>query len=98
MNTGLIESWSGDPSVMGPLYPFVGSEIVLFVFCFAFWIVYTIWQLWFEARGYAREAEDLRQGQQLQSVISGNRPYRAADPLFEKFAPPGSGRDLAAED
>lgn len=48
MKTGLIDSWTNNPLDVGPLYPFVGWEMALFVVCLILWIVYTIWQIRFE--------------------------------------------------
>ena len=59
MNTGLIESWSSNPIEIGPMYPFVGFEVVLFVISLIVWIAYTLWQMKFERDTYATEMEEL---------------------------------------
>lgn len=41
MRTGLVESWAGNPAEVGPIYPFVGSEVTLFVICFVLWVLCT---------------------------------------------------------
>jgi hypothetical protein len=69
MNTGLVESWNGNPVETGPLYPFVGWEIPLFLLCFALWVGYTIWQMAFERRVYRMEEENLAEGDNLDRTL-----------------------------
>ena len=69
MNTSLVESWSGNPADMGPLYPFVGFEVPFFLVCVLFWVGYTVWQMKFERRTYEIEEQDLAQGDHLSRVI-----------------------------
>lgn len=59
MQTGLVTSWSGNPLEQGPLYPFVGSEMILFLICIALWVAFTVWQLKFETGCYSKEAQAL---------------------------------------
>jgi hypothetical protein len=73
MKTGLVESWAKNPSEMGPLYPFVGLEIPLFLICFVVWVLYTVWQMKFELSNHAREREDLSQEDRLLKTIEDNR-------------------------
>lgn len=84
MQTGLIENWTGNPLAIGPMYPFVGMEILLYVVCFAVSIVYTVWQLKFEADTYRREAQalatDLRE-----TIIAG------APDCYDRSASAGAG-------
>ncbi len=58
MTTGKITSWTGNPLDIGPLYPFVGWEMPLFLLCFALWFAYTVWQLKFESATYSAELEE----------------------------------------
>jgi len=59
MKTGLIETWAVNPADVGPMYPFVDHEVILFLVCFVFWAAYTIWQLRFEWQHFAREDREL---------------------------------------
>lgn len=43
MNTGMISTWATDPTTIGPMYPFVGSEFYLTV---ALAVSYLVWQVW----------------------------------------------------
>jgi hypothetical protein len=73
MKTGLIENWTGNPMEVGPMYPFVGYEVHLFLICVVLWIVYTIWQMKFEASKYSEEVATLSTGDQLEKTIAKNR-------------------------
>ena len=73
MRTGLVESWGGNPMELGPLYPFVGSEMFLFIVCFALWVAYTIWQTKFEAARYAEEAQTLAESDRPVDTIQESR-------------------------
>ena len=37
--TGTFDSWPADPMDLGPLYPLVGSEILMTVICFWYSLV-----------------------------------------------------------
>ncbi len=74
MQTGLIENWTGNPLDIGPMYPFVGMEMALFVVCAALAIVYTVWQLKFESRTYDEEAAALAAPSDLQDAIVAGAP------------------------
>ncbi len=39
LSTAIIETWAGaDISQIGPIYPMVGSEVVLFIIGLVFWL------------------------------------------------------------
>ncbi len=84
MRTGLIESWTGNPLEIGPMYPLVGLEMLLFVISFALAIIYTIWQLRLEARTYEKETRALGTDAELRSTIIAGAPhcYDHAEPLL----------------
>ncbi len=56
MTTG-IESWAGTISEIGPIYPFVGSEVLLFIIGVVTWIGWHIWQSINETRTYEEEKQ-----------------------------------------
>ncbi len=43
MSTGSFENWAGDIADIGPIYPFVGSEFLLWIIGLALWIIWHIW-------------------------------------------------------
>ena len=75
MKTSMVESWTGNPADMGPLYPFVGNEVPFFLLCVLFWIVYTLWQMKFERRTYEGEERDLAEGDHLSRIIESNQEH-----------------------
>ena len=50
MNTGKIENWAGNILDIGPLYPFVGTEFVLFLIGLVFWLGWHAMQFRVESR------------------------------------------------
>lgn len=73
--TGLIESWTSDPTLIGPMYPFVGSEVFMVILCSIIWIAWTIWQYRFEGQLYQDQAASLKKGDNLEKVV---KEYQAA--------------------
>ena len=57
MRTGQIDTWTGNPADVGPMYPFVGYEVPLFVVCVALWLAYTVWQMKHENAVYQDELD-----------------------------------------
>lgn len=57
MSTTPVETWAAELTEHGPIYPFVGSEGLMVILCFAAWIVWHIWQIRAEKRD---EEEALR--------------------------------------
>ena len=56
MTTG-IENWLGSMADLGPLYPFVGSEFVLWIIGVALWLVWQISCTRAENRQYQEEID-----------------------------------------
>jgi len=64
MATGQVESWAGTIADIGPMYPFVGTEVIWVIVGVVFWLAWHVIQ----ARKENREwEEDLRKfgGKQL---------------------------------
>lgn len=47
-----IASWAVDLSTIGPIYPFVGTEVLWLLIGVFFWLGFHIWQIRFEDRTY----------------------------------------------
>ena len=60
MQTGLIKNWLGNPLEIGPMYPFVGLEMVFFVVSFALAILYQIADGTHLEKGDRVQAADVR--------------------------------------
>jgi hypothetical protein len=63
-----ITTWSANPTDIGPMYPFVGSEGIFLVICVAGWLVWHIWQIKAENATYEEESGKL-QGESLIEAI-----------------------------
>ena len=45
MTTGSFTDWAGSIADIGPIYPFVGTEFILFLIGIAFWVACHIVQI-----------------------------------------------------
>ena len=45
MTTGSFTDWAGSIAEIGPIYPFVGTEFILFLIGIAFWVAWHIVQI-----------------------------------------------------
>ena len=52
MSTTEITSWAVDLSTIGPIYPFVGTEMLWLFLGLIFWIGFHVWQIRFENQTY----------------------------------------------
>ena len=59
--SGGFQSWSVDPGGMGPIYPFVGSEVPLLAVCLVLWVAWIVWQLRNERAEYADATRAIRE-------------------------------------
>ena len=57
MRTGHIENWSGNMIDIGPLYPFVGSEFLLWIIALVIWLAWHYWQGRIEKKEYDDDIE-----------------------------------------
>lgn len=64
-----IESFAGTITDIGPMYPFVGSELLLVVVAGAFWIVWHVLQLRAEQREFEEDAARLRSEDGMRKAI-----------------------------
>ena len=59
MTTGEIESFAANMADIGPLYPFVGWEMLLVVLTFVFWLGWHVRQYRMEKREYEEDLEQI---------------------------------------
>ncbi|MFZ5791743.1 MAG: hypothetical protein ACOY3L_13710 [Pseudomonadota bacterium] len=76
MSTGNFENWHGNMLDIGPLYPFVGSEGLLTIIGFAFWIVWMIWQWRMESSNYEDDMQTLKQNDNMSRALKGEKVLR----------------------
>ena len=74
MATGNIENWAGTIADLGPIYPFVGSEWLLWIIGMAFWIIWHILQSRIESRQYDDEVSRFGSKDKLRSLITKEDP------------------------
>ena len=70
MSTTQVETWAGaDLSQIGPLYPMVGSETILFILGLAFWLLFHIMQARIEKSEMEADEAAARSPERLQRVF-----------------------------
>lgn len=100
MATTEVTSWAVDLSTLGPIYPFVGTEMLWFIAGLAFWIGFHIWQMRAENRAYRDDLSKLRTPAEIEAALAGHRLGHAATPPTNNdlhAAPPLQGRQVGAD-
>lgn len=70
MSTTMVETWVGaDLSQIGPIYPMVGSEFLLFIIGLVFWIGFHILQMRIEKREMEADEAAARSPERLKRVF-----------------------------
>jgi hypothetical protein len=70
MSTTIVESWSGaDLTQLGPIYPFVGTEVALVLLGLAFWLGFHILQAGIEKREMEEDDRAARQPERLRRIL-----------------------------
>ena len=74
MSTTAVETWSGtDLTQLGPIYPFVGSEFLLWILGMIFWIGFHVLQARIEKREMEADAAAARDPVRLNRVFTEER-------------------------
>lgn len=58
-STGPIENWNINPTEVGPIYPFVGWEFLMFAVGVVFCVAFIVWKFTTENSKYAEQARQL---------------------------------------
>ncbi len=74
MSTGNFEDWTGNITEIGAIYPFVGTEFMLFIIGLVFWIWWHVVQTRAENRQYEEEIKRFGSADSLKSMISREDP------------------------
>ncbi len=70
MSTTQVETWAGaDLSQIGPIYPMVGMEFILFVVCVLFWLAFHVMQAKIEKRELEADEAAARSPERLARVF-----------------------------
>jgi len=73
MSTGSFENWAGTITDIGPIYPFVGSEVFLVILGVVFWIWWHIVQTKRENKTYEEEVKRF-DADALTKIVDGEKP------------------------
>lgn len=73
MATGQVESWAGNISDLGPIYPFVGSEVFWFILGLAFWILWHVRQIAMEKRKHREQVQRYGDPETLRRLVAGEK-------------------------
>jgi hypothetical protein len=74
MSTGSFENWAGTITDIGPLYPFVGTEMLWFILGLVFWIWWHVVQTKRENAEYEEEIKRFGSAEALTKIIDKETP------------------------
>jgi len=74
MSTGNFENFAGTITEIGPLYPFVGTEMLWFILGLVFWIWWHVVQTKRETREYEEEIKRFGGAESLNKIIDKESP------------------------
>ncbi len=67
----IVETWAGaDMSQIGPIYPMVGSEVILFIIGLVFWLGFHFAQVGIENKEVQADEAAARSPEQLNRVFA----------------------------
>ena len=70
MSTTAVETWSGaDLAAIGPIYPMVGTEFILWLVGVGLWLLFHILQAGIESRELRADEEAARSPERLARVF-----------------------------
>jgi hypothetical protein len=72
-----MPNWDSNIVDIGPIYPFVGWEVLMVILCLVFWIGWHILQIKMENDQLDKEAQNLRHAANLKKALdSEHTPVR----------------------
>ncbi len=69
MSTTIVTTWATDLSQLGPIYPFVGTEMIWFVAGLVFWIGFHVMQGRIEARELHKEQDAMQKSGRMEEAL-----------------------------
>lgn len=69
MSTTIVTSWATDIAQLGPIYPFVGTEILMYILGLIFWISFHVIQLRKENQAFKEQVEKFGDDKHLQRAV-----------------------------
>jgi hypothetical protein len=71
LSTTIVETWAGtDITTLGPIYPMVGSEFILFIIGIVFWLGFHFAQSGIESKEMQADEEAARSPEVLNRVFA----------------------------
>ncbi len=71
LSTTIVETWAGvDITTLGPIYPMVGSEFILFIIGLIFWLGFHFRQAGIEAKEMAADEAAAKNPERLKRVFA----------------------------
>ncbi len=71
LSTTIVETWTGvDITTLGPIYPMVGSEFILYIIGLIFWLGFHFRQAGIEAKEMAADEEAAKNQERLKRVFA----------------------------
>ena len=74
MSTGNFENWAGTITDIGPMYPFVGTEMIWVIAGLVFWIWWHVVQTKRENKAYEEEIKRFGGAESLRKIVDGESP------------------------
>ncbi len=73
MSTTEVTTWAVDLATVGPIYPFVGTEMMWFILGLLFWVGFHVWQIGFERKTYDDDMAKLAKPTDVERVMRTQR-------------------------
>ena len=73
MSTTMVDSWAVDLAEVGPIYPFVGTEVIWVILGVVFWIGWHVWQIKFENQAYDKDKQRLSSPEKVAKALRERR-------------------------
>ncbi len=71
LSTTIVETWTGvDITTLGPIYPMVGSEFILYIIGLIFWLGFHFRQAGIEAKEMAADEAAAKNPERLKRVFA----------------------------
>ena len=71
LSTTIVETWAGvDITTLGPIYPMVGSEVILYIIGLIFWLGFHFRQAGIEAKEMAADEAAAKNPERLKRVFA----------------------------
>ncbi len=74
MSTGSFENWAGNISDIGPIYPFVGTEVFWWILGLVLWILWHVIETKRENQTYQEEVRKYGDTETLRRMIGEEDP------------------------